>query len=68
MHNIKCPTKAGFYFLRYLNGLFSLAVVSINMPNKISINEIDILHYSSIDFFIAFNLVICIVLVQRQKI
>lgn len=50
MHNIKCPTKAGFYFLRYLNCLFSLAVVSINMPNKISIDDIDILHYSSIDF------------------
>lgn len=64
MHNIKCPIKAGFYFLRYLNCLFSLAVVSINVANKISIDE----HYSSIDFFVAFNLVICIVLVQRQRI
>lgn len=61
MHNIKCPTKAGFYFLRYLNCLFSLAVVSINVANKISIDE----HYSSINFLL--HLVICIVLVQRQK-
>lgn len=38
IHNIKCPIKPRFYFLGYLNCLFSLTRFLINMRNKISVD------------------------------
>lgn len=69
MHNIKCLIKLRLYFLEHLNCLVSLAIFSINVGNKVSVDGLYCVLLFPLTFVLPFIwLLVLFVLVRRQKV